>query len=532
MNDWEDRALEVASFRYRIIADAVEATGNGVTAAIKKAAECKYINHYGQSLQFSQRTLWRWLNAYRDFGLLALKPQRRNDVGESRALSADVLEQAVQLRKEKPQRSTKTLIDILERKKVVEPGSLKRSTLDRHLNHIGASRRILHSLGTKVFKKILTHAPLELVVADFHHGPYVRLPHEEHARRALLLVFIDHFSRYILEGRYYLHEDFAALRYGFRRMLLIYGPCILLYLDNGPSFQSARFHAACKNKELDICLVHSQPYVSEGRGVCERFNRTIKEQFESEAKNRDELLTLDELNAYFEAWLAERYHRDIHSDTKQAPHERFHDNVIMREPPELRRIDDLLRLRKSGKVHKKWCTVEVSRTRYLVDSSLRGRKVHILYDPLDPEYVLIEFDRQIIQRAYQQKPGQTPPQPGHQQEQKETTDYLQLLRDDYEVRVQAELASLNLRPPNPKKELTNGELETLISTCRGKDLLDAERREVRACFRKMRPIDPKEARSALDNARRRLGLGLHIDVYIDALQKSLVRKHTKGGKAK
>lgn len=532
MTDWEDRALKIASFRYRIIADAAEADGQGVTAAVEKAADRDYIDLDGNKMKISARTLWRWLEAYQRDGLAALMPKRRKDAGSLRAIRPDVLDQAVQLRKSNTQRATKTLIDMLERLKVVEPGTIKRSTLDRHLDHLGASRRILHSLGAKVFKKILTTAPLELVIADFHHGPYVRLPDDDRARRALLLVFIDHFSRYIPEGRYYLHEDFAVLRYGFRRMLIICGPFVRLYIDNGPSFQSARFHAACKNENIDIQVVHSEPYASEGRGVCERFNRTVKEQFESEAKCRDELLTLDELNAYFEAWLAERYHQDIHSETGQAPFERFHENVTMREPPDLNRIDELLRLRKSGKVHKKWCTVEVQATRYLVDSSLRGRRVHALYDPFDPEYILIEFDGRVLQRAYPQKPGQTPPQPEQPKESQQTTDYLALLRQDYETRTRAELAALRLRPPKTKKELTHNELEALITTCRGTDLSDAERRVVSTCFRKMRPIDPQAARVAIESALRRLGSGLHVGVYIDALQTSLVRKRTKGGKAK
>jgi hypothetical protein len=56
--------------------------------------------------------------------------------------------------------------------------------------------------------------------------------------------------------------------------------------------------------------------------VCERANRTVKEQFESEVRQREELLTLDELNAGWEAWVAEPYHRDVHSETGQAPFER------------------------------------------------------------------------------------------------------------------------------------------------------------------------------------------------------------------
>jgi len=531
--DDEERQLQIAAFRYRVIADAAEATC-GVTEEIEEAASRSYVDPTGCETTFKARTLWRYLQAYRQGGLKALAPARRKDCGQLRAVCEEVLKAAVGLRRANEERPTKTIIDILERQGRVAPGSLKRSTLDRHLALLGESRRQRRRLGKKTYRKILTEAPFELVIADFHHGPYVRVDDQDQARRALLLAFIDHFSRYIIEGRYYLHEDFAALRYGFRLVLLIYGLFVRLYIDNGPSFQSARFHGACKHEAVDIEVVHSKPYVSEGRGVCERFNRTCKEQFESEVRNRDELLSLDELNAYFEAWLAERYHRDNHSEIGQSPAERFRSvapKLRPAPPPEL--LDELLRLRKQRTVHKKWSTVELDRVRYLVDPALRGRKVQALYDPFEPSYLLIEHDRRIIERAYPQRPGQQPPPPPPSPvSDTDQADYLQLLRADHEARVRAELSALRLQPLPPQPELSLVDFFAQLEHCRGAVLSDAERSAVSACFRKLRPIEPEAARAALAGVVRRQGHGLHVRVYLDALQTQLVRQRTKTTKGK
>jgi putative transposase len=520
----------MATFRYRVIAEVVEVSADALTAAVAEAAARSYVTPDGTTVEVTDRTIWRWLAAYREGGLTGLQPKARKDRGRLLACSAEVLKQAARLRRENEARPTKTIIDILERTKVVEPGSLARSTLDRHLDHMGLSRRRLYRLGRKTYKQIHTEAPFELVIADFHHGPYVRVGDDDRARRALLLAFIDHFSRYVPEGRYYLHEDFVVLRFGFRRVLVVFGRFVRLYVDNGPSFQSNRFHAACSHEQIGIELVHSKPYVSEGRGVCERFNKTLKEQFESEVRNRDELLTLDELNAYFEAWLAERYHRDKNSETGQPPFERFTSTpALLRPAPETTLIDELLRLRDRRKVHNKWSTVQVHGRRYLVDSALRGRRVHVLYDPFDSDYVLVEYDGRIVQRAYLQKPGQVPPPlPKNQAPDGPKTDYLALLRKDYEARTRAELSALRLRPAAPSPELSLVNLVDLVQSCRGALLSDRERSDVAALFRKMRPIDPQAATSALDGARRRLGSGLHLRVYLDALQTSLVRNRTKG----
>ncbi|MBI3744732.1 MAG: transposase family protein [Chloroflexi bacterium] len=531
MTDRDQRALEIASFRYRIIADAAEAVGADVSQAIAASAERTYVHPDGQSVCCSARTLWRWLGRYKAGGLNALRPTRRTDAGTLRALSSALLERAIALRHENQERPTKTVIDILERLQVAAPGSLKRSTLDRHFARRWVSRRTLHRLGIKTFQKILTTLPLALVSADFHHGPYVRMVGEEKAQRALLLAFIDHFSRYLLESRYYLHEDFAALRFGFRRLLVTWGVFDRLYIDNGPSFHSGRFHAACKNEVIDIEVVHSKAYTSEGRGVCERANRTFKEQFESEARNRDELLTLAELNAAWEAWVAERYHRDMHSETGEAPFERFKAHAELRAAPDLARLDELLRLRTSARVHKKWSTVEVRTVRYVVDPALRGRAVHVLCDPFDPEYVLIEFDGRILQRAYPQKAGAMAPQPAPAATPATATDYLALLRRDYEARTQAELSALNLSMAQPRPELAFADLKTLLTTCRGQTLSVGEQTEVSAAFRKLRPIDPDSARRALDGARRRLGAGLHLRVYLEVLETSLIRNRAKERKS-
>ena len=60
-------------------------------------------------------------------------------------------------------------------------------------------------------------------------------------------------------------------------------------------------------------------------------------------------------------------------------------------------------------------------------------------------------------------------------------------------------------------------------------LVELETNQLQTAFRKMRPIPPETARDALDKAYRQLGPGLHVDIYIDALQTALVRARTKKG---
>jgi len=522
----DDHDLALAAFRHHLIAEALEADGDALVTILKAQAGQPRTDPSGRTRAVSVRTLARWLAAYRGGGFLALCPKRRKDRGTLRVIPPAVFARAQALRRQKTARPTKTVIDILVREKTVAPGAIARSTLDRHLAAQGLSRHTLRSLGQKTFRRIETTAPFELVVADFHHGPYVRTA-DGSLRRALLGAHIDHFSRYIPEGRYFLHEDYAALRFGFRRLLTGFGLPVTHYVDHGSAFQATRFHAACAG--LGIRLVHSAPYQSECRGVVERFNRTVKEQFETEVRGREEPPTLDELNAYFEAWLAERYHHDVHSETGESPRDRFQRTAVLRPAPDLAQVDELLRLRERRRVHKKWATVEVLATRYVVDSSLRGRKVDVLYDPFAPESVLIVFDGRVVQRAVPQKPGEIPPPPTPPVPPGPATDYLALLRQDYERRTQRELAALRLRTAPAVPELSLVDLVTLLEGCRGTTLSPTERARAAACWRQWRPIDPEAAGNALRAAHRRLGPALHLECYLDALTTHLVRRRTKKG---
>lgn len=523
----DDHALALAAFRHRCLVAALEAEGEEILPVLKAAARQARTDPAGRARTVSVRTLARWLAAYRRGGLLALCPQRRKDHGTLRAIPPDLFARAQALRRQKPARPTKTIIDILVRQQHVAPHAVARSTLDRHLARQGLSRHMLRSLGQQTFRRIETTAPFELVVADFHHGPYVRTA-DGPLRRALLGAHIDHFSRYLPEGRYFLHEDYAALRFGFRRLVTAFGLPVTYYVDRGSAFQATRFHAACDT--LGIRLVHSAPYQSECRGVVERFNKTVKEQFETEVRGREEPPTLDELNAFFEAWLAERYHRDVHSETGEAPRDRFQRTALLRPAPDLAQVDELLRLRERRRVHKKWATVEVLATRYVVDPALRGRKVDVLYDPFTPESVLIVCDGRVVQRAGPQRPGAIPPAP-LPPPLSPPTDYLALLRADYERRTQHELAALRLRTLPARAELALDDLVTLLTACRGTTLTAAEQSRAAGCWRQLRPIDRDAARRALAAAQRHLGPAVHLDLYLEALTTHVVRQRTRKGPA-
>lgn len=80
-------------------------------------------------MQLSPRTIEAWYYAYRRGGFQALFPQDRADRGHSRAISAEIAEQILRVKRERPHRSIRRIIRMLERAQIVAPGTLHCSTV-------------------------------------------------------------------------------------------------------------------------------------------------------------------------------------------------------------------------------------------------------------------------------------------------------------------------------------------------------------------------------------------------------------------
>jgi transposase len=195
----------------------------------------------GRAVRVSLRTLQRWVKRFKKGGLPALGRTSRKDKGRVRALNEAAVARVIALRHEGTWRSTPTLIDIVERAGEVAKGSLRRSTLDRHLDRRGASRRMLHVLGEKRHVRLHSEHPLDFVLGDFHAGPHFRTATGE-VRRAELGAFIDHCSRFVPESRYGVTEDLMHVRRGLRAFVIAHGLPRRLYVDRGPGYKAERFH--------------------------------------------------------------------------------------------------------------------------------------------------------------------------------------------------------------------------------------------------------------------------------------------------
>ena len=143
----------LALFRYGVIAPLVEQEESAPGEVSRVVREIASHTHHlpGRGpVRVSERTVYVWLRLYRRGGIEALRPLWRKDRGASRVADEPLIERAVTLRKENPERNPRTLLDILKREGSLDGKRIPhRATLDRHLGKRGASRRQMLVLGTK-----------------------------------------------------------------------------------------------------------------------------------------------------------------------------------------------------------------------------------------------------------------------------------------------------------------------------------------------------------------------------------------------
>ena len=140
---------------------------------------------------------------------------------------------------------------------------------------------------------------------------------------------------------------------------------------------------------LGIRLIHSRPGKPEGRGKIERAFRTVRDQLLVELEDHPPA-SLEELNQTFQAWVEQVYHRRVHSETGQTPLERFLAAGAPRLPAE-RSLREAFRWSERRTVSRTG-TVGMHGNSYELDPELAGRRVDLIFDPLEHAEVEVRLD--------------------------------------------------------------------------------------------------------------------------------------------
>ncbi|MGC8561349.1 MAG: DDE-type integrase/transposase/recombinase [Phycisphaerae bacterium] len=344
-----------------------------VQAYLKEISETETVFPGGRTGKPSLSTLRRKLKRYRKGGFGALARKLRKDRGHARAVPSEVIETAIELKKEQPRRSHAAINRFL---KDIHGDMLCRSTLYRHLKDAGATRLKLGVVRQKVRKRWTRDHTHDLWVGDFEEGPYVLVGAE--VLPTYLCAFIDCFSRYVVEARYYLRQSLDILIDSLLRALAKHGAPSELYVDNAKVYHSDGLKAACYR--LNIRLRYRPAKDPSPGGLIERFFGTAQDQFEAEVRAQD-AMSLDDLNRALSAWLCVGYHQSIHSESGQAPKDRYDAGLTVIRSVEMDQVLASFMRKVTRVVHKDFSDISLDKRLYRVDPKLRGDKVWVHYDP-------------------------------------------------------------------------------------------------------------------------------------------------------
>ena len=460
----EERRTAIALFRYTLILPLLrgEHPPGGKEALRQQLAATAGAPPHSARRTVSASTLARWERRYRQSGFDGLKPQPRADRGHRRAVSEATLDRAETLKREQPRRSARSIIAILahDQTNPIPEAHLAPRTLRRHLAARDATTaQLARAQRAKPYRRFERSHFGDLWQGDAMDGPALPDPADPaHTRPVFLFAFLDDHTRLVVHAQFYWNEQLPRLEDCFKRALLRYGRPQSIYVDRGPVNISRQLDTACAT--LGIQRILGTPYYPEGRGKIERFFQFVQSDFLPELAHAA-VTTLPQLNESLLAWIEVVYHRKLHSETGQAPLERWRqDPAPSTRPADPQELRGAFRHREQRQVTKT-ATVSFRGNRYRVPAFLRGQTIELRYDPFDLAQIEVYFRDTFIEMAEVERlvttvhPAVTP-DPVPAPPAASGVDYLALLRLERQRLLQAQLEGIHfsrLSPPvNPPQE--------------------------------------------------------------------------------
>ena len=385
------RAQAVGLFRYQLICPALDA-GLSTKARgrlVRQIAAGEHTDPFGTSVRYSRDTLDRWIRRYRAGGFAELVPSLRTCVPRT---DTATLEMAAALKRENPARTAAQVARILRTASGWAPSESTLLRLFHRLELIGPAAGDT----AVVFGRFEAENPNERWTGDALHGPRIG------GRKTYLFAFLDDHSRLICGYRFSFAEDAVRLGAALQPALAARGVPASVYVDNGSAFVDSWLLRACA--KLGIRLVHSTPHRPQGRGKIERLFRTVRDQFcveivdttaeELLATGVDHRTALLDLNRLFTAWVETEYHRRTHTETGQAPWDRWEAGwTRLGRTAAMPTAADLTEafLWSEYRTVTKTATVSLHGNTFEVDAALIGRRVELVFSPFDLETIDVRY---------------------------------------------------------------------------------------------------------------------------------------------
>lgn len=332
--------------------------------------------HYGMR-NYSYKTLESWLCDYNKRGLDGLVRGCRSDKGKRRKISVEVGEEILKRRNDNPRIPITLLYEQMVSDRIIDPLNISRPTVYRYIEDLALSAKFKNEEEKSESLRFSHEHVGDLWQGDVMYGPYITIGKKKF--QTYLHMFIDDASRYPVYSQFYLSQNFETLRHCFKEAVFRRGIPRLVYTDNGKIYRSQQFEYICAS--LGCTLLHSQPFVPQGRGKVERMFGTVRKRFLSNL-NPITIRDIDDLNQKFFKWLEDDYKRKSHNGLNGlSPHDVFMSQVSkLKLVTDIENTNECFLLRITRKIQPD-ATTQINNILYETDSKFTNKRVEIRYEP-------------------------------------------------------------------------------------------------------------------------------------------------------
>lgn len=356
---------------------------------LDRASCAKAMREIHAQTGISERTLRRWRKAYLEYGFDGLLPAER-DLSKYRAIPESVVDQAVILRREVPERSVSDIILLLELEGVIKPGEVKRTTLQDQFWRRGYSARQLKmysGLGVGAARRFQRTGRNDLWQADIKYLLKLPATANRPARQLYVSAFIDDATRFVTGVRVYDKQDVFCVLDCFRRALETHGVPDRLYTDNGRVYLSRQLISVCT--KLGIRLLRAKPYSPEGKGKIEAFNKTL-DKFVKEAL-LERPTSLEKVQHDLDCWLDAFYYQKEHTALKgKTPEQAYYENSKVQRFVSQDELNRAFRLTETRLVDKTGC-LSFAGIRFEAGPEYIGLKVDVSFASDSRDMLTLEY---------------------------------------------------------------------------------------------------------------------------------------------
>jgi hypothetical protein len=250
------RYLAVSQLQARVL------RGSSKAEAIREVMALPHCDLSGRPRKLTERTLYRWLEAYQRHGLAGLETSPRPRGEASAVLSPELLGF---LRGEKQLDPAASVPELIESARacglLADDEPVSRTTVWRACRRMGLPMPRTHPRRDQDMRRFSYPHRMLMVLADGKHFRAGR-----RRLRRVALSFLDDASRFGLTGLVGTRECTELFLRALHPAILHHGLMRVLFLDHGPGFIST--DTAAVLARLGIHLIHGTVHYPEGHGLC------------------------------------------------------------------------------------------------------------------------------------------------------------------------------------------------------------------------------------------------------------------------